>query len=196
MKALTPAIGIGLLLLAAWAALSLYPRIQHHRRERWLRFLGLHAMADAQAAGHARRARWHQRIVGTGIVCYGIYLSTLVGTATHFVLPGMGAVGGGAAAGAGIGFLTYLAIGTVGVVTGGAGVALGVLGMSLIGGGVGAVGAAAGAVGFRTVTYPLVTPWFWGPVIVLGVYLVIGIKKKAPPPIHTLALTKKELPNA
>ncbi|GAD22755.1 hypothetical protein AVS7_02515 [Acidovorax sp. MR-S7] len=119
-------------------------------------------------------ARLHQRVIGLGIVFYGIYLSTLVGTMTRFVLPEATALGGGAAAGAGVGLLTYLVIGTVGVVTGGTGVALGALAMSLIGGGVGAVGAAAGVSGFRALSYPLVSPWFWGPVIGLGIYLIVG----------------------
>ncbi|MHA7600934.1 hypothetical protein ACX12L_13430 [Alicycliphilus sp. T452] len=178
MKTLTPAIGIGLLLLVSWIASALYLRIRRRREDQRLRSTGLHEMADAQAARHARLARWHQRIVGLGIVFYGIYLATLVGSMTRFVLPGVGAVGGGAATGAGIGFLTYLAVGTVGVVTGGTGVALGALAMALIGGGVGAVGAAAGAAGFQTITYPLVSRWFWGPTIVLGIYLVIGIDLK------------------
>lgn len=93
---------------------------------------------------------------------------------TRFVLPGGPALGGGAAAGAEVGLLTYLVIGTVGVATGGTGVALGALAMSLIGGGVGAVGAAAGVSGFRALSYPLVSPWFWGPVIGLGIYLIVG----------------------
>ena len=180
MRAFTPAIGLGLLLLALWIGSALYLRSRRRKKEQQLRAEGLHAAADAQAAEHALMARLHQRVIGLGIVSYGIYLSTLVGTMTHFVLPGGIALGGGAAAGAGIGFLTYLAIGTVGIATGGTAIALGALAMSLIGGSVGAVGAAAGTAGFRVLTYPLVSPWFWWPVIGMGIYLIVGrdIQKK------------------
>ncbi|WP_416401467.1 hypothetical protein [Alicycliphilus denitrificans] len=174
MRAFTPAIGLGLLLLALWIGSALYLRSRRKKKEQQLRAEGQHATADAQAAEHALMARLHQRVIGLGIVFYGIYLSTLVGTMTRFVLPGATALGGGAAAGAGVGLLTYLVIGTVGVATGGTGVALGALAMSLIGGGVGAAGAAAGAAGFRALSYPLVSPWFWGPVIGLGIYLIVG----------------------
>lgn len=174
MRAFTPAIGLGLLLLALWTGSALYLRRKRRKKEEQLRAQGQHAMADAQAAEHASLARLHQRVIGLCIVFYGIYLSTLVGTMTRFVLPEATALGGGAAAGAGVGLLTYLVIGTVGVVTGGTGVALGALAMSLIGGGVGAVGAAAGVSGFRALSYPLVSPWFWGPVIGLGIYLIVG----------------------
>ena len=180
MRALTPAIGIGLLLLALWIGPAMYLRRKQRKKDQQLRSEGQHAAADAQAVEHAFVARLHQRIVGLGIVFYGLYLSTLMGSMTRFVLPGAGAVGGGAATGAGIGFLTYLVIGTVGVAMGGTGVALGALAMSLIGGGLGAAGAAAGSAGLRTLAYPLVTPWFWAPTIILGIYLIVGIdiKKK------------------
>lgn len=180
MRALTPAIGIGLLLLALWIGPAMYLRRKQRKKDQQLRSEGQHAVADAQAVEHTFVARLHQRIVGLGIIFYGIYLSTLVGTMTRFVLPGAGAVGGGAAAGAGVGLLTYLVIGTVGVVTGGTGIALGALAMSLIGGGLGAAGAAVGVAGFRALSYPLVSPFFWGPVIGLGIYLIVGIdiKKK------------------
>ena len=163
MKPLIPAIAVGLFLLIAWLAVTLSSRSSARR-----------IMTDEQAARHARLARMHQRIVGAAIVLYGIYLSTLTGTTMRWVLPGIGAVGGGAAAGAGIGFLTYLAVGTVGVATGGVGIALGATAMALIGGGVGAVSAATGGFGYRSVVYPLVTPWFWIPTIVLGIYLIRG----------------------
>lgn len=115
-------------------------------------------MTDEQAARHESLKRLHRRVVGLGIVPYGVYLSTLTGgTTMRWVLPGIGAIGGGAATGAGIGLLTYLAVGTVGVVTGGVGIALGAAAMALIGGGVGAVSAATGGFGYCAVVYPLVT---------------------------------------
>ena len=120
----------------------------------------------------------HQRVIGFSIFLYGIYLATLSGTATQFVLPGVGAIGGGAAAGAGVGIVTYLVLGTVGAVTGGAGVALGLLAMSLIGASLGAIGASAGGFGFRIVSYPLVSPWFWAPLIILGIYVLLGSGKR------------------
>jgi len=120
----------------------------------------------------------HQRVVGIAILIFGIYLSTLTGTITHFVLPGVSAIGGGAAAGAGVGMLTYLVLGTVGAVTGGVGVALGILAMSFIGGGVGIIGAVAGGAGFRTLTYSLVSPWLWIPIMVLGIYISLGVGKQ------------------
>ncbi|MBH1979785.1 MAG: hypothetical protein I8H67_15675 [Comamonadaceae bacterium] len=169
MRALIPAIVIGLVLLIAWLADVLY-----------LRSAGHQAMTGEQAARHARLKRMHQRIVGVGVVLYGVYLSTLTGTAMRWVLPGIGVIGGGAAAGAGIGLLTYAVVGAVGVVTGGVGIALGAAAMALIGGGVAAVGAATGGFGYRAVAYPLVTPWLWIPTIVLGIYLILGIGIKRP----------------
>lgn len=120
----------------------------------------------------------HQRLVGASIFFYGIYLATLTGTVTKLFLPGVGAIGGGAAAGVGAGLLTYALIGTVGVATGGVGIALGGFAMALIGGGFGIVGAFAGGIGFHTVTYPLVSPWFWGPILVLGAYVFVGASRK------------------
>lgn len=163
MRALIPAIVVGLALLVAWLAVALY-----------LRSTAPQAMTDELAARHERLKRVHQCVIGVGIVLYGFYLSTLTGTTMRWVLPGIGAIGGGAAAGAGIGFLTYLAVGTVGVVTGGVGIALGAAAMTLIGSGVGAVSAATGGFGYRAVVYPLVTPWFWGPTIILGLYVIRG----------------------
>ena len=122
--------------------------------------------------------RLHQRIIGLLLGFYGVYLATLTGTVTQFVIPGVGAVGGGAAVGAGIGFATWLLVGTIGVATGGVGLAIGAAGMAVIGGLFGAAGAAAGGTGFRTISYPLISPWFWGPVVILGIYLIVGSIKK------------------
>ena len=174
MEALTPAIGIGLVLFLAWVVSAAYLRFRRRREDR-LRSAGLHEAADAQAAKHARLVRWHQRIVGLGIVFFGIYLATLTETKTHWLPNVLGNTGGGAAKGAGVGFLTYLVVGTVGVVTGGVGVALGASAMALIGGTVGAV---AGLKLFNTTEHSMVSPWFSGLVIVLGIYLLIGIDIK------------------
>ena len=119
----------------------------------------------------------HSRVIGGLVLLYAVYLATLSGTVTQFVVPGVGAIGGGAAAGAGIGLLTYLVIGTVGVATGGTGWAVGAVAMALIGGGFGAAGGAVGGAGFRTVSYPLVSPWFWLPLMGLSIYIFIGSSK-------------------
>jgi hypothetical protein len=132
----------------------------------------------------------HRRGVGLLILLYGAYLATLTGTTTQFVLPGIGAIGGGAAAGAGIGLLTYAVFGTVGVVTGGTGWAIGAGLMALFGAGLGAAGGAAGTAGFRTVSYPLVSPVFWGPLLALGVYFLLGSAKR-----RTQFKEQKLLPN-
>ena len=121
---------------------------------------------------------FHQRIVGLSLLCYGWYLSTLTGSYTALVLPGIGAIGGGALAGGGVGFFTWVIIGTVGVATGGTGIALGALAMSCIGAALGATGAATGGFGIKTINYPLVSPIFWVPLLVLGVYFLIGSLKK------------------
>ncbi|WP_342133496.1 hypothetical protein [Hydrogenophaga sp. OTU3427] len=120
----------------------------------------------------------HQRIIGGAIILYGLYLATLTGTVTKLVIPGLGALGGGAAAGAGVGLLTALAIGTVGVVTGGAGFAVGAGYMALIGGGLGLTGSLVGGIGLKTLAVPLVTPWFWAPLLVLGLYVFLGASKR------------------
>lgn len=177
-KALIPAIVIGLILLLAWAASAVWLWLRRRRQDRQPPALELDGAAGQQTTPEGRLSRWHRRIVGLAIVFYGVYLAALTGSMTKFVLPGLGAIGGGAAAGAGVGLLTALVIGTVGVATGGAGIALGALGMALIGGGVGAAGGVVGGAGFRVITYPLVSPWFWGPVVVLGIYLLVGVDIK------------------
>lgn len=53
MRAFTPAIGLGLLLLALWTGSALYLRRKRRKKEEQLRAQGQHAMADAQAAEHA-----------------------------------------------------------------------------------------------------------------------------------------------
>lgn len=177
-KALIPAIVIGLILLLTWAVSAVWLRLRLRKTDHQLPAVELDGATGQWATREGRLSRWHRRIVGSAIVFYGIYLAALTGSMTRFVLPGLGAIGGGAAAGAGVGLLTSLVIGTVGVATGGVGVALGALGMMLIGGGVGAAGGAVGGAGFHAMTYPLVSPWFWGPVIVLGVYLLVGVDIK------------------
>jgi hypothetical protein len=120
----------------------------------------------------------HQKIIGISIFAYGCYLATLTGSATVLVLPGVGAIGGGALVGAGAGWLTWAIIGTVGVATGGAGIALGSLGMALIGLTFGAVGGAVGGFGLKTTSYPLVNPIFWVPLLILGIYFCVGLRRK------------------
>lgn len=122
----------------------------------------------------------HQKMVGLLIIGYGAYLATLTGTVTHFVIPGIGSVGGGAVAGAGVGFVTWLVVGTVGVATGGVGIAIGAAAMTMIGGILGATGAATGGAGFTTVTYPLVSPFFGSPLYFLVFISLLGVEEKNP----------------
>lgn len=116
----------------------------------------------------------HRRIVGSLVVLYGIYLATLTGSYTSVVLPGFGSIVIGAGTGAAIGLGTWVVVGTVGVVTGGVGVAVGAGAMVLIGAVFGSAGGAASGVGIHNVSYPLVSPLFWVPVIVIGIYFFRG----------------------
>lgn len=125
-----------------------------------------------------RWAAFHQRVLAVVTLAFGLYLAMLTGTVTQFVLPGLGAIGLGAAAGSAIGFGTFLVIGVIGVATGGVGLAVGAGAMTLIGAGVGAAGGAAGGFGFRVVSYPLVSWFVWAPILILGIYLFIAAKRK------------------
>ena len=111
-----------------------------------------------------------------------MWLALFTGTVFKLVLPGIGAIGLGSVAGAGVGFLTYLAVGVVGVVTGGVGIALGALGMTTIGALLGGVGGAAGGVLVRV---PIISPVFWGPVLLVGSYLLVGARRKRNPEAPT-----------
>jgi len=128
-----------------------------------------------------KRGSWsifHRRIVGWSVVLYGFYLATLTGSYTSLVLPGIGSIAIGAGAGAAVGFITWLVIGTVGVATGGVGVAIGAGAMALIGASFGGAGGVAGGFGIKTVSYPLISPIFWVPAIILGIYFLRGKKIK------------------
>jgi hypothetical protein len=190
MKPLLPAFAIGVAIILFWIIPKFFKK--HETKARTTKVLPTFTIEATgpkihyeKLSAHSialppKRTSWrdiHQRIVGIAILIYGLYLATLTGTITQFVLPGVGAIGGGAVAGAGVGLVTYIVLGTVGAVTGGVGVALGLLAMTLIGGSVGALGAAAGGVGFRTVSYPLVSAWFWVPVIIIGIYVFLGVGK-------------------
>jgi len=119
-----------------------------------------------------------RRIVGGLVIFYGVYLSLLTGSSTALVVPGIGSIAIGAGTGAAVGFFTWLAIGTVGLATGGVGVAIGAGAMSMIGAIFGGAGGAAGGFGLKAVTYPLISPVFWIPLIVLGIYFLRGKKIK------------------
>ncbi|MDM0077463.1 hypothetical protein QTH90_23860 [Variovorax sp. J2P1-59] len=132
-----------------------------------------------------RWAAFHTRALAVIIFAFGVYLATLTGTMTQFVLPGIGAIGLGVVAGGAIGFGTFLVVGAVGLATGGVGLALGAGAMTLIGAGVGAAGGAAGGFGFRVVEYPLVSPFVWAPILMFAVYLFVTVgrnKLEALPP--------------
>lgn len=119
-----------------------------------------------------------RKMLGWLIVIYGIYLATLTGTYTALVVPGLGKIAIGAGAGAAVGFVTWLVIGTVGFATGGAGVALGALAMTAIGAFFGSVGSGSGGFGLQTVTYPLFHWAFWVPIVIIGLYLAAGHRLK------------------
>ena len=142
-------------------------------------FLGLVLLAIAYwAVKHGGWQRRHQRAVGWATLLYGIYLATLTGSYTAFVLPGFGGIALGAGAGAAVGFGTWLALGTIGLATGGVGIALGALSLVGIGALVGGLGGAAGGIGFQTVSYPLVHWAFWVPLLFIGIYLIVGLRFK------------------
>lgn len=115
----------------------------------------------------------HQRILGTLTVSYGMWLALGTGSVLKLVVPGVGALG--SAAGAGLGFATFLAVGVVGVVTGGVGIAFGALYMTAAGAIFGAVG---GAAGISRASAPLISPFLWAPVLVVGAYFLLGLPKK------------------
>ena len=99
MRALTPT-SIGLLLLAFYIGpfCVFYLRKRRRKKEQQLGSEGLPKTASTQAIEDFMAV--HRRIAGLGFLGLGIYLSTLEGSMTRFVLPGFHAVGGGAATGA------------------------------------------------------------------------------------------------
>ena len=126
--------------------------------------------------------RVHQCVLGGLTLAYGMWLALFTGAIFKLVLPGIGSIALGSVAGAGVGFLTYLAVGVVGVVTGGEGIALGALSMTTIGALLGGVGGAAGGVLVRV---PIISPFFWVPVLIVGVYLFVGALRKRNPEAPT-----------
>lgn len=130
------------------------------------------------------RGEWkeiHQRIIGAAVVVYGLYLAALTGSYTSLVLPGIGSIALGATSGAAAGFATWVVLGTVGVATGGMGIAVGALAMTTIGATFGTVGGAASGFGLQRISYPLVSPFFWVPLVILGCYFLWGKKKRKMP---------------
>jgi hypothetical protein len=143
--------------------------------------IGVALLAVALTLRLVFRGRWrigHQRLLGATTLAYGAYLALLTGTVTQFVVPGIGAIGAGAVTGSLIGLATFAVLGVIGVATGGTAFAVGAGLMALVGGTVGAAGGAAGGFGFRTVSVPLVSPFFWVPVLILGAYWLIGFRRK------------------
>lgn len=130
------------------------------------------------AKRHGGWRRTHQRVLGWLTLLYGIFLASLTGSYTAFVLPGVGGIALGVGAGAAVGLGTWLVLGTVGVATGGVGLAIGAFGMAAIGAIFGGLGGAAGGFGFQTVSYPLVHWVFWLPLILVGLYFIWGHKLK------------------
>lgn len=118
----------------------------------------------------------HQTTLGALTMLYGMWLALGTGTVLKLAVPGIGSIVLGTAAGTAVGFLTYLAIGVVGVATGGVGIAIGKLGMMFMGAAIAGLGAAAG--GFGLVRVPLISPAFWAPVIVIGVYMLFGANQR------------------
>lgn len=120
--------------------------------------------------------RWHQVLVGFLTLSLGLYLALFTGSVLELVVPGLGSLALGTGAGAGVGLLTWLAIGTVGVATGGVGLAVGA--MSLMGGGA-LLGGIAAFAGGMLVRQPVISPWFWGTLVVLGGYLIYGAGRRS-----------------
>lgn len=87
--------------------------------------------------------RAHRAILGGLTMFYGMWLALGTGSVLKLVAPGVGSVVLGSAAGAGLGFVTFLAVGTVGVATGGIGLAIGAAGMTAAGAVFGGVGGGA-----------------------------------------------------
>lgn len=119
-----------------------------------------------------------QRITGLSFTISGFYLSTLTTTVTEFVPPGIDSIVKGFEIGAFTGKIASIFIGTVGVATGGTAIPLGAFGMSIIGGLFGAIGVAGGGGDFQTTSYPLIEPWFWVPLVIFGIYLMIDSFKQ------------------
>lgn len=109
---------------------------------------------------------------------YGTFFALFIGTVTSLTLPGVGSITLGAASGAAVGWATYLLLGTLGIATGGAAIALGALGMALIGSLLGAVGGASGGFGLSKSIHFFVTPWFWAPLIIIGIFIALRGNKK------------------
>lgn len=123
-----------------------------------------------------------RRALGIFIIFYGVYLSTLTGSAYSFKLPG-GSIALGAGTGASIGLGAWALLGTIGVATGGVGIAVGAAAMAGVGALLGGAGGAAGSsFGFQTTIYPLVKWYFWLPIIVIGALFLFGVRRKKPDP--------------
>ena len=124
---------------------------------------------------------WHalsDRFFGVLVLLYGAYFALFIGSSVSLVLPGIGSIAVGATAGAALGWATFAILGTLGVATGGIAIALGAIGMAVIGAVLAAVGATAGGAGFQATRYFLVTPWFWGVLIAIGLYLILFGRNK------------------
>lgn len=120
---------------------------------------------------------WSAKIIGRLIFFYGLSFSFFTGSYSSLVLPGIGSIGLGATVGGAVGLVASVIIGTIGVATGGAGIAIGALGMAAIGAVLGAIGAGSGGFGISTTTYFLVTPWFWVPLIIIGLFFMFRGRK-------------------
>ena len=72
----------------------------------------------------------------------------------------------------------WFALGTIGVATGGVGLAIGAAGMAAIGALFGGIGGASGGLGIREVSYWLIHPVIWIPLLVLGAYFIWGHRLK------------------
>jgi len=122
---------------------------------------------------------WSAKFMGRLIFLYGLYFSFFTGSYSSLVLPGVGSIALGAATGGAVGWAASAIIGTIGVATGGVGIAIGALGMATIGAVLGAIGASSGGFGIKTTTYFLVTPWFWVPLIIIGLFLMFRSRKSS-----------------
>lgn len=133
-----------------------------------------------------------RHVIGCLLLGIGLFLASLTGSQTSLALPGVGKITLGAGAGATVGFLSWLAVGTLGVATGGVGIALGAVGLTAIGALIGGIGGTASGFGILTETYPLV-PWtVWVPIVILGIYFLWGRRDKENSEANVLEGPKSE----
>lgn len=105
-----------------------------------------------------------KKLIAAILLFTGLAMAMAIGTATHLVLPGIGSIGVSAASGALVGCLTWLAVGTLGVVP--IGLAIGLGSMVSAATGLSVLGGITGGIGLKTVLVPYVPAVIWIPLLV------------------------------